>query len=123
MTFFPNAPAPGDNISVSQGQLQSNNQFLASTIGNAANGSYTFPNGLIMQWGSKSISGAGTRTVSFLPAFTTAVYCIQITRTQTASPGASYSYFIDSSTVSTAGFTYDNSDGHSWGFYWFAIGV
>lgn len=130
MTFFPNAPAPSDNVSTSQGQLQSNNQFLGNTAGNSIIvtgdpvGYYHFPNGILLQWGAKTNQSANpTRTVTFGVAFSGNPYSINVTpQRDTASPGATYGFYVDDTTVSTTGFNIINISGHAYAFYWMAIG-
>ncbi len=100
-------------------QLTRNIEPLISGTG------YTsLPGGLIMQWGTTPVSGAGTVNVAFPIAFPTAVYNIQLTRTRISnSPGATYSYWISNNAgLSNSGFRIINNDGHSWGYYWMAIG-
>jgi hypothetical protein len=130
MTFYPNAPAPTDNVSTSQGQLQSNNQFLSSTAGNSVittgdpTGYYHLPNGLIIQWGAKTNqSSTTTRTVTFPVAYSADPYSINVTpQRDTASPGSTFGFYIDDTTVSTTGFNIINISGHAYAFYWMAIG-
>lgn len=127
MTFFPNAPAPSDNISVSQGQLQSNNQFLANTAGNLSlNGYYKLPNGLIMQWGSTSSTSAGTVIIGYNQAYVSAPYSIQVTRgrpTGNFPSDLKFDYWLDTGVITNTTFTIINNDGHTWTYFWTAIGV
>jgi len=126
MTFNAKIPQATDLISNSQASLLSNNQFLGSTTGNTANGYYKLPNGLIMQWNFIAPTNSATVTVSFPTAFASAVYSVQVTRTRATGnfpSNTTFDYWVDKGTVSTTGFNIINNDGHTWGYYWFAIGV
>lgn len=91
-----------------------------------ANG-YTFiPGGLILQWGVIAPTSATTVTVTFATAniaFPQNCFNVQVTRQRpTADPGSSYEFYVDNSTISKTQFQVINRDGHSYGFYWYAIG-
>lgn len=124
MSFLPNIPQPGDNISVSQGNILSNFQYLGTTTGNTTSGYYKLPNGLIIQWGQTSISGATSRNISFSQVYVSAVYSIQVTRIAARpsvnTPNGNY---IQDTSITTSGFRIVNDDGIASGFYWFSIGV
>ncbi len=123
MVYTTNIPQANDLISNSQAQILGNFQFLGDTTGNLVLGFYKLPNGLIMNWGETSISGATSRNISFASAYTTAVYSIQVTRIaarpSTNTPNGNY---IQDTSITTSGFRIVNDDGIASGFYWFAIG-
>ncbi len=124
MSFLPNIPLPADNISVSQGNILSNFQYLGSTTGNATSGYYKLPNGLIVQWAQTTISSATSRVISFPLTYASAVYNIQVTRIA-ARPSANTpnGNYIQDTSITTSGFRIVNDDGISSGFYWFSIGL
>lgn len=97
--------------------LTRNFQPVAST-----NGKTFLPGGLILQWGTTSSSSSNI-PVSFSPAFPSAIYNIQVTRLHSSSsPGSTFGYWVSTSGLSTSGFTIVNNDGHTWSYYWLAIG-
>jgi hypothetical protein len=124
MSFLPNIPQPSDNISVSQGNILTNFQYLGATTGNIALGYYKLPNGLIIQWGQTTISSATSRVISFSQTYSTSVFSIQVTRIaarpSTNTPNGNY---IQDTSITNSGFRIVNDDGISSGFYWFAIGL
>lgn len=93
------------------------------------NPGWTFlPGGMLMMWGTLAASSSVTRSVNFaalsLPNFTNPPYSIQVTSQRpTSDPGSSFEYYVDNSTVATTGFNVLNRSGHSYGYYWVAIGV
>ena len=94
----------------------------------STNPGWTFlPGGLLMMWGTLASSSTTSRVVNFaalgLPNFTNPVYNIQVTSQRvTADPGSSFEFYVDNTTVATTGFTILNRSGHSYGYYWMAIG-
>lgn len=77
MTWNNTQPSPTQLVSQGQGTILNNMQFLGSTTGNAANGYYKLPNGLILNWGRISVTTSGTKSQSYPQAYTTAVYNVQ----------------------------------------------
>ncbi len=128
MTFNTSIPQATDLISNSQSDLLANNQFLGSTTGNSATGYYKLPNGLIYQWGFVAATSTSPLVVAFPTAFQTALYSVNVTRTRGHNNFPSdtlFDYWIDSGGAQTnlTQFTLINNDGHTWGYYWMAIGV
>lgn len=128
MTFNASIPQSTDLISNSQADLLANNQFLGSTTGNSANGYYKLPNGLILQWGSETVSNAsGGTSITFPTSFATAVYSIQLTiqkNTSTGQGGSARSAFVNPGSETTTAFTAKLVSGDATNdVYWFAIGV
>ncbi len=128
MTFNANIPQPTDLISNSQSDLLANNQFLGNTTGAVANGYYKLPNGLIIQWGSATVSnGSPGTSISFNTPFATAVYSIQMTiqkNTSTGQGGSARSAFVNPGSETTTAFTAKLVSGDATNpVYWFAIGL
>lgn len=97
---------------------------LLSPVTASVSGSTTLPGGIILQWGTVAPTNATTVPVTFTPTFTN-IFNASITRfraTASPDPGSSYEYYIDASSLTTTGFNLINRDGHTYGFYWFAIG-
>jgi len=89
----------------------------------SANGSTFLPGGLIMQWGTVSATN-GNPVVTFPFAFPSTLFNVQLTRQHSpSSPGSSFGYWVDNTTLSTTGFTIINNDGHTWSYNWTAIGI
>lgn len=124
MTFNANIPQSTDLISNSQSDLLANNQFLGSVAGNATNGFYNLPNGLILQWGVSTGNTSGTKTVSFNVPYTTACYNVQFSLAFDSS-GTTVPIVLDRTfAFTTTQFRYRvNSSGTDWNLYWIAIGV
>lgn len=83
--------------------------------------------GILFQWGTIAPTTASNVPVDFttLPnfKFPNNVYNIQVTRQRPAAdPGSAYVFYVDNSSISTSGFAIKNRDGHSYGYFWFAIG-
>jgi len=104
-------------------------QFLGSTTGNAANGYYKLPNGLIMNWGTGSVPNTAVGLpITFNQAYSTVVYGIflQILKnTSTGQGGATRTAYVKpGASLTTSGFTalLVSSD-TPLDIYWFAIGV
>lgn len=103
-------------------QLTSNFLPVANTNG------YTFlPGGLVLQWGvvppNTNITTTVTFTLSGNIAFANNIFGVQVTRQRpTADPGSSYEFYVDNSTISKTQFQIINRDGHSYGYYWMALG-
>jgi len=90
---------------------------------NATNGYTSLPNNLLIQWGTTGTSSTSL-TVSFNVAFAVAPYNIQVTRQHVAAtPGSTFSFWINSASIGTTSFEIINEDGHSWEYQWTAIGV
>lgn len=75
----------------------------------------------IMQWGNVAVTGASTVAVAFNISFSGVPFTIQVTATK---PGSvdNVAYYIIDSTVTASGFSIKNNSGHSFGYYWLAIG-
>lgn len=87
---------------------------------------YTFlPGGLLIQWGQSAIAGTTTRSITFPTTFTAATvpFTIQITGFRAGSDPGSSDVFVVTGTETNAGFDLRNNGGHSFGFYWMAIGL
>ncbi len=84
----------------------------------------TLPGGLIIQWGVTAASSAATTNVTFgLNPFPNAVFNVQLTPLHaTASPGSSAGFWVSTAALTTAGFTLVNNTGHTYAFYWVALG-
>lgn len=86
------------------------------------------PGGLLLLYGTVAPTSSTTVTINFaalgLPNFSSPAFNIQVTRQRTTSdPGSSFQYYVDNTTVATTGFNILNRDGHTYGYYWMAIGV
>jgi hypothetical protein len=87
-SIFGNNNGSSFNISVptniSSGNLTvSSNTLTLGTSSITANGYTRLPNGLLMQWGTQAAANTSSGNVTFPVAFTTAVYSVNITGTQT----------------------------------------
>lgn len=89
----------------------------------ASQNGYTFlPGGILLQWGFVAVTSSSTVTVNFSPNFPNNCFNVQLTRTRASSnPGDTNSTWVIT-TPSTSSFQIKNNDGHSWGYYWLAIG-
>ena len=121
-------PAPG-YASQAEAQAGTNNTKLMTPLrtvqgafpaySNSANGYTKLASGLLIQWGFKA-QGAGA-SVTFPTAFSSAVYNIHLTPQQPS--GSDYDQlWVNSSSVSTSGFTFRWSNDTA-GVYWMALGV
>lgn len=88
---------------------------LAGNKSLAASGYYKFPGGLIMQWGTGSISNGST--VTFPTAFASACYNVVIGHADTASDS------LGAQTLTTTNFAAVKGAGGSSSVYWQAVGV
>jgi hypothetical protein len=85
------------------------------------NGYSYLPGGILMQWGFVNQTSATTVNVVFPQAFPNNCLNVQVTRSHSSSsPGNNSMWVI--TTPTTAGFSIKNDDGHTWGYYWVAIG-
>jgi hypothetical protein len=82
--------------------------------------SVTLPNGLIMKFGSKSVPGDGTATVSFVTAFSTAILQVQLTIKTSIPLNSDAGLSATSQTVN--GFTIQNGSYGTETVSWMAIG-
>lgn len=113
--LFYRVPSSGQIIQITQANS------TPSLVAN--NGQANLVGGLIMKWGFIAPNTSTTNTVTFSPAFPTNLFNVQVTRQRpTSDPGSSYEFYVDNSTTSTTGFNIINRDGHSYGYYWQAIG-
>ncbi len=91
----------------------------------ASNGSTGFTSSYgatITQWGAIAAT-SGNPSVSFPLTFPNTVFNIQVTRQHSpSSPGATFSFWVDNTTITSSGFTIINNDGHTWSYNWMAIG-
>lgn len=86
----------------------------------AASGYQKLPGGLIIQWGSSSVSATSTKTVTFPITFPSACFSI-LTGANTGSE--SYASTVKIKTITTANFVIDNSNlAASATVYWFSVG-
>jgi len=78
----------------------------------------------IMLWGTLPVNGTTTRSASFSPTFSGVPFNIQVTpfRSSSSSPGTTFVFFIDGSSITNSGFNIINASTHDYGFYWTAIG-
>jgi hypothetical protein len=98
-------------------QLTSN--FAPNPVAN--NGTTFLPGGLILKWGRTAEVNTNV-VVNFAPAFPNACFCVQVTRIRAAnSPGGTFGYWVQNN-FNAAGFTIINSDAHTYGNLWLAIG-
>jgi len=89
---------------------------------------YTFlPGGFIFQWGSVSATSATSVPVVFSTSgninFPASIFNVQVSRIHSASSPGSNSMWVQSTGLTTSGFTIHNDDGHSWIYNWTAIGI
>ena len=92
--------------------------FTPSTY--AGEESVTLPNGLIMKFGSKSVSGDSTASVSFSEAFPDSIVQVQLTIKTIISLSADAGLSATSQT--TSGFTIQNGSAGTETISWMAIG-
>lgn len=97
------------------------NQSLGSS------GYQKLPGGLIMQWGSVTVTPAfnGTQSVTFPTAFASAVYSVTATPISVSLQGGDKRDSFSVQSVSTSGFTMNSAFENiaSLTYYWIAIGV
>ena len=84
-----------------------------------SSGYYVFPGGLIIQWGTASVAGNATSTLSFPMTFPNSCLVIFATFGATLSPNT---YALGASPISTTQFNLRNTDSALHGTQWFAIG-
>lgn len=86
----------------------------------AASGWQKLPSGLIIQWGSSSVSATSTKTVTFPITFPSACFSIL---NGVNGGGESYTSTVKMKTITTANFVIDNSNsGAASTVYWFSVG-
>ncbi len=97
-------------------------QLTVNLTPSATTNGYSFiPGGIILQWGSVAQTSSSTVTVNFPITFPNNCFNVQLTRFRaSSSPGTNSMWVI--TTPTTSSFDIKNDDGHSWGYYWFAIG-
>jgi hypothetical protein len=124
-SFF--SATDGSNIQLylrnnsSAGTIAGDINLTGGTFGTA--GKCTLPCGLVMQWGTDTLSGT-TSSISFGTAFSTACYNVQVTPTAVPS-GDIRDGFVAATSISTSGFTAARKSAYSGTncyFNWFAIG-
>ena len=98
-----------------------------ASFGGIGDGWTFLPGNLIMNYGNLSINSTAVRSVTFARPFKAATFPVTIqfsaVKVGSASPGSTYVLFIDNSTITNTGFNLINQSGHSYGFYWSAIGI
>jgi len=95
-------------------------KFSAGASSFGSTGYMKLPNGLILQWG---VITAGLGPINFPLTFPNAVLNIQSTRTTThAGDGSGSEVFVNSSTLTTSGFSYGFAATTTYPIYWFATG-
>lgn len=78
----------------------------------------------LLQWGTLPSNSSVTRSVSFPVVFPTSTLNIQVTSQRvTANPGSDFQFYVDNTTITTSGFDILNRSGHSYGYFWLAIGA
>lgn len=103
-------------------------QITGSQINTSTNGAIPLMGGLLLQWGT---TGASTGNINVVMpiGFTTggvasSPFNIQLTPLRaTASPGSAFGFWVSTTGISTTTFTIVNNSGHSFAFYWTAIGL
>lgn len=98
------------------------NTLNLGTSSITANGYTRLPNGLLMQWGNQPAANTTSGNVTFPVPFTTAVYSIQITGTQTFY-GYANGVGIGAGVNTTVLQVRTNNTGPGVGAYWQAIGI
>lgn len=96
-------------------------QMLGNAFSAAASGYLTFPNGIILKWGTKTGMTQGNNTVSFSPVFPTAAFIVIVQPIRTTTTDADNLY-VRTGTLSASGFTIVNTSSSIPTAYWFAIG-
>lgn len=115
------------NSSIGAGALQLTNFSSSGNFGGTNTGWTYLPGGLQMLYGVVAPTNSTTVTINFaalaLPNFTTTMFQAQVTRQRvTSDPGSSFEFYVDNTTIATTGFNIINRDGHTYGYYWMAIG-
>jgi hypothetical protein len=97
-------------------------QLTSNKTPSAASNGYTFlPGGIFLQWGSVSSTSSSSIPVTFNVTFPNNIYNIQLTAKKSGSVDT-VAYYVQNSSITTAGFTIiDNSD-HTFGYFWTAVG-
>lgn len=94
---------------------------VSDTTAQATSGYSCLPGGLLIQYGSIGAeSSSSTRTITFPKAFSANPYSIVITGFKAGTVSTQDAYV---QTRSTTQFTIRVGDGHSWDFFWTAIGL
>lgn len=99
-------------------------QLSATTGGSpGGNGFVYLAGGILLQWGSVAVNSNTNTTVSFPTAFPTTCFNVSLTRQRANSdPGSSFGFWVVNSSITTTQFQLRNNDGHSYGYFWMAIG-
>jgi hypothetical protein len=101
--------------------------FTGSNNSLGANGYQKLPGGLIIQWGTVTVSPAfnGTQAVAFPTAFASSVYSVSATPISVSLQGGDKRDSFSVQSVSTSGFTMNSAfeDIASLSYYWMAVGV
>ena len=124
--FFQNNSGGPYQLTTSQSGAGPQARFGTNTnYSGSLSGGWSFiPGALVLQYGSITQSSSSTRTITFPIAFPSGnpPFSIQVTPFRASSdPGGNQHWVIDSSVSDTA-FDIRNNGGHTFGFYWVAIG-
>lgn len=116
-TGTPTAPTPTLN--------DSSTRLATTAFANPANslsssGYQKFSSGLIIQWGSQSVSNNSTASVTLPVSFSSAIYVATVTFSGTNTSTDDYDAQVSS--LGTSSFSISNPNGNSRTAYWIAIG-
>lgn len=99
---------------------------FGSTSATSPNGWTFLPGGLIYQWGVTSASSSSSVLVTLATSnidFPTGILNVQLTPTRaTSSPGSTFGFWVSTSDYTNTTFRIVNQSGHSYAFFWTAIG-
>jgi len=101
--------------------LQLTASDVSDVTAQATEGYSCLPGGLLIQYGSIGAeASSSTYTITFPKAFSSAPYSVVMSPFKAGTVSTVDSYV---QTVSTTDFTIRRGDGHSWDFFWMAIGI
>ncbi len=113
-----------DNLPWPVWQNAGTNVFIAGPAQGNPNGYISLGNSILFQWGVIPQSSNLTNTAAFSPPFTAILNVgFSVFRNDSSTPGSTYQFYIDNSTVNPGGFNIINRSTHEYGYYWFAIGT
>lgn len=97
------------------------------TGNSAGTNGYQWLGGVLLQWGiiAPNTNSDTLIDLTIAPNFTfpTAIYNIQFSTQRPGNdPGSAFEFYIDNGTITTSSFHIKNRSGHSYGYYWLAIG-
>lgn len=87
----------------------------------SGNGYVMLPGGIVMQWGSTSLTAGATTTISFPTTFGTAVYSISVTLKRASSDTSASAVVVGTPTTSSFGVILPSGANNN-SCYWMAIG-